>query len=81
MKEKIKKEYLRGARKLFETKLSGRNIIKGINTWARYSGPCLKRTKEEHKQMNKRTRKVMSMHSALHKRDDVARQEKREKDG
>ena len=43
MKEKIKKEFLRRTRKLLETKLSHRNIIKGINTWAvtllTYSGP------------------------------------------
>ena len=46
MKEKIKKEYLRRTRKLLETKLNSRNLIKGINTWAvplvRYSGPLLK---------------------------------------
>ena len=46
MKEKIQKEYLRRTRKLLETKLYSRNLIKGINTWAvpfvRYSGPFLK---------------------------------------
>ena len=43
MKDKIRKEYLRRTRKLLETKLSSRNLTKGINTWAvtlaRYSGP------------------------------------------
>ena len=34
MKDKIQKEYLRRTRKLLETKLSNRNLIKGINTWA-----------------------------------------------
>ena len=34
IKEKIKKEYLRRIRKLLETKLSSRNLIKGINTRA-----------------------------------------------
>ena len=34
MKDKIKKEYLRRTRKLLETKLCSRNLIKGINTWA-----------------------------------------------
>ena len=46
MKDTIRKEYLRRTRKLLETKLSNRNLIKGINTWAvplvRYSGPFLK---------------------------------------
>ena len=34
MIERIKKEYLRGTRKLLETKLSSKNLIKRINTWA-----------------------------------------------
>ena len=42
MKDKIQKEYLKRTRKLLETKLSRRNLIKGINTWAvllnKYSG-------------------------------------------
>ena len=46
MKDKIQKKYLRRTRKLIETKLSYRNPIKGINTWAvplvKYSGPFLK---------------------------------------
>ena len=32
MKDKIKKEYLRRTKKLLETKLSSRNLIKLINT-------------------------------------------------
>ena len=35
MKEKIRKEYLRGTKKkLLESKLCNCNFIKGINTWA-----------------------------------------------
>ena len=34
MKDKIRKEYLRRTRKLLESKLPSRNLIKGINTWA-----------------------------------------------
>ena len=67
MKEKIQEP--------LETKLNSRNLIKGINTWAvplvRYSGPFLKWTKYELKQMDQRTRKLMTMHKALHSRDDV----------
>ena len=51
IKDMIRQEYLRRTRKLLETKLSSRNLIKGINTWAmplvRYSGPFLKWTREE----------------------------------
>ena len=77
MKEKIKKEYLRRTRKLLETKIYSRNLVKGINNWAvpliRYSEPFLKWIKEDLKQMDQRTRKLMIMHKALHPRDDVGR--------
>ena len=33
MKDKIQKEYLRRTRKLLETNLFSRNLIKGKNTW------------------------------------------------
>ena len=70
MKDTIRKEYLRRTRKLLKTKLSNRNLIKGTNTWAvpliRYSGPFLKWTREELEQMDQRTRKLMTMHKALH---------------
>ena len=77
MREKIQKEYLRRTRKLLEAKLSSRNLIKGINTWAvplvRFSGPFLKWTRGELKQMGQRIRKRMTLHKALHSRDDVDR--------
>ena len=75
MKEKIKKEYIRRIRKLLETKLNSKNLIKGINTWAVslvwYSRQFLKWSREKLKQINQRTRKLMTMHKALHPRDDV----------
>ena len=77
MKEKIKKEYLRRTRRLLETKLYSRNLIKGKNTWSlsfvKYSGPFLKWTREDLRQMGQKTRKLMTMHKALHPRDDIDR--------
>ena len=77
MKNKIPKEYLRRTKKLLETKLNCRNLIKIINTLAvllvRYSGPFLKWTRDELRQMDQRTRKLMTMHKALHPWDDVDR--------
>ena len=77
MIDKILKEYLRRTRKLLELKHCRRNLIKGIITWAellvRYSEPFLKYTKDEPKQMEQRTRKLMTMHKALHPRDDFDR--------
>ena len=65
MKEKIRKEYLRKIKKLFETKPYCRKLIRGINTklvqFVRYSGPLLKWTREDLKQMDQRTRKLMTI--------------------
>ena len=77
MKDNIKKEYCRRTRKLMEIKLNSRNLIKGISTWAvpldRYSGPFLKCTGDELKQMEQRTRKLITMHKTLLPRDEVDR--------
>ena len=77
MKEKIKKEYLKRTKKLLKTKLYSRNLIKGIYTWVvslvTYSGPFLKWTKEELRQINQKTRKLMTIQKALHPRDDIDR--------
>ena len=73
MKEKkIQKQYLRRTRKLLKTKLNSRYLIKGINTWAvllvRYSRPFPKWTRNELKQMDQITRRLMTMHKALQRR-------------
>ena len=72
MKEKTKKEYLRRTRKLLETKLYSRILIKVVHL-TRYSGHFLKWSREELKQMCQRTRKLMTMYKALHPRYDVDR--------
>ena len=77
MKDTIRMEYLRRTRKLLVTKLSSRYLIKGIDSWAvplvRYSGPFLKWTRDKLKKMDQRARKLMTMHKAIHPRDDVYR--------
>ena len=85
MKDKVKKKYLRRTRKLLVTKLSSRNLIKGINTWAvplvRYSEPFLKWTRDVLKQMDQRIKKLMTMHQAIYPWDDVDRQYVSRKEG
>ena len=77
IKEKIKKEYFRRTRKLLEKKLSNISLVYGINTWTvplvRYSGPFLRLTRDELKQIDQRTRRLMTMHKALHPRNDIDR--------
>ena len=86
MKGKFEKEYLRRTRKLLETQLHCRNLIKDINTWAvlliRYSRPFLKWTREILQQMDHRTRKPITIYKCLHPRDnrDCTYQEKKGKD-
>ena len=50
MKEKNEKKYIRWTRKLLDTRLNSRNLIKGINNWAVpfeiYSGPFSKWTRD-----------------------------------
>ena len=52
-----------------------------IVTLFRYLGPFLKWTRKELKQMDQRTRKLMTIHKALHSRDDVDRQYVLRKEG
>ena len=48
-------------------------IIIIICTLVRYAGPFLKWTRDELRQMDQRTRKLMTLHKALHPRDDIDR--------
>ena len=77
MKEKLRKEYYRRVRKVLQSKLSGGNVIKAVNTWAvsllRYSAAFVDWTREDLRELDRKTRKVMNMNSALHPRDSVAR--------
>ena len=77
MKEKVGKEYKHRIRKILETKLSGENVIKGINTWAisslSYSAAFLDWTKEELQQLDRRARKLLTMHKGLHPKSNVDR--------
>ena len=77
MKEKFSKEYLRRLRLILRSKLNGRNKIMAVNTWAvsvmRYGAGILKWNTDELKSLDRRTRKFMAMHGALHPRNDVDR--------
>ena len=85
MKDKVMKEYKRRVRKILETKLNAGNLIKGINTWAvsllRYSAAFLDWTKFEMEQLDRQTRKLTTMHNALHPKSNVDRLYLPRKDG
>ena len=70
-----KKKNFRRMRKQLETKRHSRNLIKRNNYLGcpprKILGPFLKLTREELKQMDQWTRKLMIMHKALHPRYDI----------
>lgn len=77
MKVKVGREYYRRIRNVLESKLNGGNIVKAMNTWAvaavRYTAGLLDWTINELKDMDRKTRKLMTMNRALHPKSDVDR--------
>ena len=77
MKEKFSREYLRWLRLILRSELNGRNKIMAVNTWAvsvmRYGAGILKWNTDELKSLDRRTRKFMTMHGALHPKSDIDR--------
>ena len=71
----MKVEYLRRVQKVLETNLNSSNIMKRINTWAislrRYSASFIDRNCTELTKLDRRTRKLMTMHHALHPKSNV----------
>ena len=74
MNDKVKKEYCRRVRKMLETKL---NRGKAINTWAvsvvRYSTPFLGWSKLQLEEIDKRTRKLLTIHDGFYPKTNVDR--------
>ena len=77
MKEKVRKEYIRRVRKILGSGLNGGNIITAINSRAvaivRYGAGILKWTGAELNEMDRKTRKLMTLNGGHHPRADVDR--------
>ena len=77
MKDVFTAEYKRRIKLVLKSKLNGKNKILAINSWAvavlRYSFGVLDWKKEELTAIDRMTRKVMTMHGALHPKSDVDR--------
>ena len=62
---------------MLKSKLNGRKKIMALNTWAvsvlRYGAGILKWNKNELQEVDRKTRKLMTMIKELHPRSDVAR--------
>ena len=67
---KNQKAWRKGNLLILETKLLSRNLIKRIVSFIRYLRPFLKWMREL-QQIDQRTRKLRTIHNALHPRDNV----------
>ena len=85
MKKKVKEEYFRRLVCLLKSQLYAGNLIAGINAWAigvvRYSAGVLGWGKVELKKMDTKTRRIMTMHGAFHRKSNVGRLYLKRKDG
>ena len=77
VKRSMKKEFIRRVKKSLSSKLNAGNIIKAFNSWAvsllRYSGGIVNWTKSELAELDRRTRKLLTIHGVLHPRSNVSR--------
>ena len=77
MKVKVKSEYIRRVKKLVNSNLNGGNLVIGMNSWAvgivRYGAGILDWTQEDLKQLDIKTRKILTMNGSLHPRSNVGR--------
>ena len=77
MKKNLTKEYFRRVRNILKSKLNGGNVISAINSKAvsliRYGAGILNWTKDEVRNMDRKTRKLLTTYRTLHPQADVDR--------
>ena len=77
VKSNVQTEYKRRLKLILKSKLTGKNKISAINTYAvpviRYTAGIVNWTKEELHHLDTKTRKQLTMHHGFHPRDDVDR--------
>ena len=77
MKEKTIKEYKRRLRLVLKSKLNVKNKITAVNAWAvgvfRYGVGILQWKESELKDVDRKSRKTMTMYGALHPKSDADR--------
>ena len=85
MKDRIRVEYKRRLKLLLKSKLYGGNMVQGINSWGvsifRYSAGILRWTDKELRDVDIRTRKMLTMAGAFHMRGSVDRLYIKRKEG
>src|SRR6185436_7886221 len=76
-KKAVLSEYMKRVRKILKSKLNAGNTIQAINSWAipviRYTAGVIDWTRLELDELDRKTRKLMTAHHALHPQSDVDR--------
>ena len=84
-KDIIRKEYYRRTRKILQSKLNAGNIFKAINARAvsmvRYGAGIVDWYKHELETIDRRTRKLLTLHGAFHPKSSIERLYMKRKDG
>ena len=77
MKDILRQEYFRRVKKILRSKLNAGNIIQAINSRAvsliRYGAGIIDWRKDELKDIDRKTRKLFTMHRSMHPQSDVDR--------
>ena len=77
MKENFRREYSRRKKLIMKSRLNVRNKIIAINTWGvsmmRYGAGIVRWTKSKLDEIDRKTRKVMTLNNELHSKSDVDR--------
>ena len=77
MKAEFVREYKRRIRLILISKLTGKNKIKALNSWAvgimRYGAGMLEWRVDEIKELDRKTQKLLAMHKGLHPKSDIDR--------
>ena len=85
MKELIRKEYLRRIKAVASSWLYGGHVIGSVNSWAlgvvRYSAGVIHWTKKELKEMDVKTRKILTTNGCFHQKSSTLRLYLKRKEG
>ena len=85
MKRSVKIEYFKRVRSALKSKLKAGNVVQAINIWAvptvQYGARIIQWTREELQQMDRKTRKLITICGGLHSRSCVDRLYIRRSDG
>ena len=80
-----KKENFRRVRKVLKASLNGKNTIESINSWAfatvRYSAGIVNWTKEDSREMDRKTRELLNIYRCMHPQADIDRLYCKRKEG